>query len=483
MAAAVATESTSAERAARRDRRWLQFRLRTLLLVPLLLTLCFRYADNFILMTTGYGAVIGGLWAVGRLWIIGLKREGLARVLPVVSAALFGGLVAGTIAGPLALAVVQRDFAMDEVFYTPLADAAYQVATLMLAGSLIGALSSIAGAGIVGPAFAYLAYAASRGRRWEPEEAGSEVPVPPSAGSRAMRHIFYCLLALVLAVPAGWFAWRAWCHASEAHVIARLRSRDIEVGAPWNLAGPKWIQDRLPVPWFDRVTFVDLRADAMTAEDWDDVAHLHACRRFHVELRQATAADFAQLAESVGRRPDAEWTYSILGVAQRNSERRFRGRIQGFYAPQSLAVINLSGPGIDDTYLAGIPGFRHLSEVLLLDVNVTDAGLKHLAGLPIKQLVLTRSNVAGPGLADLAGIPTLESLSLSETDVTDDDLQYIARIPSLRYLNLIDCNIADAGLKHLTGLPLETLSLDGTSVTDRGADALMKANPGLRVVR
>jgi len=300
---------------------------------------------------------------------------------------------------------------------------------------------------------------------------------------RATRRVICGLVAFVLAAPAGWFAWRAWCHASEASAIARLKSRGVEIGAPWSLAGPKWIQGRLPFPWFDRVTFVDLRADGMTAEDWDDVARLSACRRFHVELSHATHADFARLAESVGRRTDAEWKYSIVGVAHRNGERPSFGRISGFYAPQSLAVINLSGSAIDDRYLAELPRFRHLSEVWVRDANVTDAGLKHLAGLPIKQLALTRFDVAGPGLADLARISSLEYLSLSDTDVTDDDLRHLARIASLRRLNLIDCNITDAGLKHLSGLPLETLSLDRTSVTDRGADALMRANAGLQVVR
>eukprot|EP00808_Paulinella_micropora_P020906 g5143.t1 len=127
-------------------------------------------------------------------------------------------------------------------------------------------------------------------------------------------------------------------------------------------------------------------------------------------------------------------------------------------------------------------GIAHLAALPLRTLSlsacsqVTDAGLAHLTALPLQNLNLSHcGEVTGVGLAHLAALP-LHNLNLRGcTEVRDTGLAHLSAVP-LQHLDLIGCSqITDAGLSHLASLPLQYLDLWFCNrVTDAGVAYLAK---------
>ena len=95
------------------------------------------------------------------------------------------------------------------------------------------------------------------------------------------------------------------------------------------------------------------------------------------------------------------------------------------------------------------------------DVQITDAGLVHLAGLT-----------------------SLQGLGLSNTEITDAGLVHLSGLTNLQRLRLSNTEITDAGLVHLSGLTsLQRLALSETQVTDAGVAKLKEALPNWEISR
>lgn len=107
--------------------------------------------------------------------------------------------------------------------------------------------------------------------------------------------------------------------------------------------------------------------------------------------------------------------------------------------------------------------------------RVTDAGVKHLAGLRSLQYIdLGYSGLSDSGLEVLAGLPALETLRVHETRVSDRGVGAVSRIPNLKEFMIGDCKgrITDQGLVQLVrARRLKSLCIPGTALTD---DGLMK---------
>jgi hypothetical protein len=130
-------------------------------------------------------------------------------------------------------------------------------------------------------------------------------------------------------------------------------------------------------------------------------------------------------------------------------------------------------------------------ELVLTNTQITDAGLVHLAQLPLQRLSLDRTHITDAGLVHLTQLPSLHSMSLCRTQITDAGLVHLRQLSSLQtlalrqtqitdaglvdlsklpllYLNLTHTQVTDAGLVHLSGLPLTMLDLTDTQITDAG---------------
>jgi hypothetical protein len=132
-------------------------------------------------------------------------------------------------------------------------------------------------------------------------------------------------------------------------------------------------------------------------------------------------------------------------------------------------------PGFRFSYLLDgkLPRLPPVSVHFALELGfteVTDAGLKHLAGLKnLSSLHLTSTKVTDAGLKHLTTLNNLSSLDLSHTQVTDAGLKHLTGLKNLSYLELCFTQVTDAGLKPLAGLKnLSSLHLAGTKVTDAG---------------
>jgi hypothetical protein len=126
----------------------------------------------------------------------------------------------------------------------------------------------------------------------------------------------------------------------------------------------------------------------------------------------------------------------------------------------NLYALDLSETRIGNQALACL-GSMALTRLKLQGCSlITDAGLRHLRGLPLILLNLHNcKEITDAGLAHLRGLP-LTHLDLGRCfRITDAGLRYLCGLP-LNVLNLHNCKeITDAGLAHLRGLPLTHLDL------------------------
>ncbi len=140
-----------------------------------------------------------------------------------------------------------------------------------------------------------------------------------------------------------------------------------------------------------------------------------------------------------------------------------------------LRRLELSGP-VEDPAMTGLGGLVGLEILHLGHPDVDDRVASQLAPLSrLRELDLGGTRVSDEGLGALVSLPVLEVLHLDRTRVTNRGLVHLSRLPALRVLSLNSTDVVDAGVKHLARLgTLEQLRLDRTLITDAAIDTLVE---------
>ena len=138
--------------------------------------------------------------------------------------------------------------------------------------------------------------------------------------------------------------------------------------------------------------------------------------------------------------------------------------------PESL---NLRGCPIVDGSLHKVTLLGSLRSLSIGMSRISGATLGELAATHIASLYLGGAPIREECLESLWEMPALHSLSLDRTSVTDRGVVQIARIPQLTFLDLSYTHVTDEAVRTLAAaVSLERLILDGNAITDVGAEIL-----------
>lgn len=109
---------------------------------------------------------------------------------------------------------------------------------------------------------------------------------------------------------------------------------------------------------------------------------------------------------------------------------------------------------------------------------ITDGNLAQLASSPeaaaaITEIDMRGAQVSESGLGYLSALPNLESLSAGGQRIRSDALAAIGKSQSLKHIDLVNSAANDRVVSELSRIPhLQTLKLDGTNVTEGSATGL-----------
>jgi Leucine-rich repeat (LRR) protein len=128
-----------------------------------------------------------------------------------------------------------------------------------------------------------------------------------------------------------------------------------------------------------------------------------------------------------------------------------------------LKILDLSGPAELNEGIGHLRSLRRLTTLNLNGTNLSDAGLNLLVG--------SESVTTGDGSTPL---PSLQHLSIGQTQITDAAAPAIRRLESLSTLTLWEAKIGDKFIAGLAGHPsLTALYLSKTQVTDACLPSLL----------
>jgi hypothetical protein len=204
---------------------------------------------------------------------------------------------------------------------------------------------------------------------------------------------------------------------------------------------------------------------------------------------------FAGLTVGIRGLPQFELYPKVEGITEADSRhlveiKKLGGEAQfvqrwakflGLFGGLDLFHYELRGAEFDDDVLARfvkLYGDR-VWGLCLVETSVTDAGLRHLAGLPhINNLTLGSAHprpgataapnrITDAGLVHLKGLTSLQNLQLGGLPITDAGLDAIKDLPKLGELYLERTRVQGLGLGRLKSLPmLAVVHLDGSPISE-----------------
>lgn len=221
---------------------------------------------------------------------------------------------------------------------------------------------------------------------------------------------------------------------------------------------------------FPRLMSLSIRRGTITDGAFEELAKLENFRTLNLTETKITDEGFAKLA-----------TFKKLeGLHLRNETVTTTGLLNLGKSPH-LRSLFLNNIRPTPEILAGLKELN-LRYVTFSLERANDQELAAIGTLTnVFSLRLEDSpDVTNDGLATLSNLP-LHTIDISGTSISDDGLRHLSKMTKLARLDLDSAQITDEGLEHLKGLfGLEYVNLRGTQVTDEGAEKLQKVIPGIR---
>jgi len=144
----------------------------------------------------------------------------------------------------------------------------------------------------------------------------------------------------------------------------------------------------------------------------------------------------------------------------------------------ALKSLELCFSGVRDSHLSRLRSLPMLEELNLDSCAVADWGMAHLVDnnvMPnLTTLDLADADISDAAMSKIAQFQNLRHLSLFYCDLSNRGLRHLASMKNLEVLNLDSRDIGNDGLKYLRGLPLTSLDLFSSRVTDLGCEYLSK---------
>ena len=142
----------------------------------------------------------------------------------------------------------------------------------------------------------------------------------------------------------------------------------------------------------------------------------------------------------------------------------------------SLVTLYVIEVPLTDDELSGLSDAKKLTSLELSRTGINGSGLKHLAKLPLKRLVIRDKELSVEGLQAIASMTELEELELCVPNIHLADMPTLASKNSLKSVIISDGNFSYrkfGGLKCLVGASnLTDLHLSGSNLNDRSLKAI-----------
>ena len=143
-----------------------------------------------------------------------------------------------------------------------------------------------------------------------------------------------------------------------------------------------------------------------------------------------------------------------------------------------LIELDVNGSSFSDKGLGLLNKAPNLQKLMLNDCEFNNDSMKVLGqqGLKnLKELNLHATRVGDEGIAELKNLP-ISTLNISDTCITDEGMQHIKSMKNLQVLNLDYGMVGNEGIKAFKDMPsLRSVSLKGTSLNDDAIPELAKA--------
>lgn len=317
------------------------------------------------------------------------------------------------------------------------------------------------------------------------------------------------IVVLLVALFPGWRANRAY---TQKRLVAQIKAAkgsityDFQVFRPGGSPGirkkpaappgPDWLRNWIGDEYFQEVAGVTFRGP-VTAETMEAISRLDRLESIEIGgplkvgdgLEKFRGSSYLRVVRLSGPAVNDAWLATLANCP--NLDRlELNGadvsdaglaQLTGLTRLASLGVVN--SPKVTDATVENLIPFLTTLNTLNLGSSLTDRSLPTLGRMKnLKYLVLSRSRVTDRGIASLRELTGLVGLYLEQTAVTDDGLASLSELTNLQQLNLGETRVTGVGFKSLDKLQkLAVIDLNGSDFSDEGMPFLSKLN-GLKTV-